>query len=41
MPAGGRVKDAGLSVQVAPVGQPLTARLTVPLKPLNGVAVAV
>ena len=41
LPAGGMVNDVGLSVQVAPVGHPLTVRLTVPLNPLNGVAVAV
>jgi len=41
LPLGGRVMDVGLNVQVAAVGQPLMVRLTVPVKPLNEVAVAV
>ena len=38
---GGRVKDVGFRVHVALVGQPLTVRLTVPLKLFTGVAVTV
>ena len=41
LPAGGRVKDVGFRVHVVFAGQPLTVRLTVPLKLLSGVAVTV
>ena len=33
--------DAGLNDEVAPAGSPLTLRLTVPLKPMPAVTVAV
>ena len=33
--------EAGLKVPVAPAGNPLTLKLTVPLNPLEGVTVAV
>lgn len=35
------VRDAGLKVPVAPAGNPLTERFTVPLKPPVGVTVTV
>jgi len=35
------VNDVGFKVAVAPVGNPLTVRLTVPVNPLKGVTVAV
>ena len=35
------VSDAGLKLPVAPAGRPLTLRLTVPVKPPDGVTVAV
>ena len=41
LPAGGRVREVGFRVHVVLAGQPLTVRLTVPLKLLRGVAVAV
>ena len=36
LPAGGRVREVGFRVHVALEGQPLTVRLTVPLKLLSG-----
>jgi len=36
-----RVTEVGLSVAVAPVGAPVTDRLTVPVKPLRDVTVIV
>jgi hypothetical protein len=41
LPAGGRAKDVGFRVHIVFAGQPLTVRLTVPLKLLSGVAVTV
>ena len=35
------VTDVGLKLALAPVGNPLALRLTVPVKPPDGVAVAV
>ena len=39
--AGGRVTDVGFRVHVVLAGQPLTVRLTVPLKLFSGDAVTV